>query len=272
MENVIHPTHGISIRLEEGDELHEKFAELKVNGYTVIDSGISQELIGELHEELSSIYGQQCREIGGEEKLLKIKDSDIVRCALSYSKKFLDVATNKALLSFCNRVFGTEFVLLQQNGIMNRPGRDNYQVKWHRDISYQHWTSSKPLAINALLCLDQFTHENGATFVLPGTHHIVEFPTNRFVTNWEKQMSVPAGSFLVLDAMLYHRAGVNRSSGVRFAVNHLIGLPFMAQQVDLRSAISRVGAVECVEEQHRGYLGYRWTPAEDALNWRLRRL
>jgi ectoine hydroxylase-related dioxygenase (phytanoyl-CoA dioxygenase family) len=190
---------------------------------------------------------------------------------LAYEPDFLEVATTAPLMEFTRRALGPEFVLMMQNGIINRPDRENYQAKWHRDLNYQHWTSSRTLAINALLCIDDFTSENGATYVLPGTQHVAEFPTERFTRKFEKQIEAPAGSYLILDAMLYHRAGINETANVRRAVNHVIGLPFMAQQIDLPSALAGKGIHPPENPVIKKYLGYRWSPASDVTDWRNRR-
>jgi ectoine hydroxylase-related dioxygenase (phytanoyl-CoA dioxygenase family) len=267
-----HPTHGVVARYSAADIVDEHLAELRVNGYTVLRTDATSAELADLGDKLDTVYALQCDEMGGEDVLRSIYDSDVARCMLAYDEAFLRLATNPTLLQLAQRVFGSEFVLTQQNGILNRPDRDNYQAKWHRDLSYQHWTSTKPLAINALYCIDEFTSDNGATFVLPGTHHIEAFPTDNFVSKFELQLTAPAGSYLILDAMLFHRAGINRSASVRRAVNHLIGLPFIAQQIDFPSAIARAGRLNIADESTRKYLGYRWSPAADAADWRKRRL
>lgn len=265
-------THGVTSRLDATDDIDERLAELAVNGYTVLDSQVPEDMLQRLSAGLDQTYAAQCAELGGEHVLREIQDTDVARCVLAYDRIFLEVATNARLLQLARRLFGSEFILTQQNGLLNRPDRQNYQVKWHRDLSYQHWTSTRPIAINALFCIDTFTSDNGATFVLPGTHHVAEFPTDAFVGRFETQVVAPRGSFLVLDAMLFHRAGINLSQGVRRAVNHLIGLPFMAQQIDMPRAIAALGKVAVEDEATRKYLGYRWSPAQDVMEWRTRRL
>ncbi|QNB10659.1 phytanoyl-CoA dioxygenase [Paraburkholderia bannensis] len=265
-------THGVARRLAGEDVVDEAAAEMRVNGYTVIDSGLSAEFIERLKTGIDRIYSTQVSELGGEQALESISDTDIARCAMAYDTDFLTVATTPNLLKLATKLLGPEFVLMQQNGIINRPDRQNYQIKWHRDLSYQHWTSSKIIAFNALLCIDEFTHENGASFVLPATHHIEEFPTDQFVRKHEKQIAAPAGSFIVLDAMLYHRGGLNVSNNIRRAVNHVIGLPFLAQQVSFETAFESTGIAPPTDPSVRKYLGFRWSPATDAKNWRERRL
>lgn len=264
--------YGVSERLPQTDAISEAVAELRVNGYTALSSGFTSDFIDSLKVGLDRTYKKQINEIGSELDLQSINDADIARCMLSYEPDYLKVATNDVLMKLASRFIGSEFVLMMQNGIINRPDRENYQAKWHRDLNYQHWTSSKPLAINALLCIDEFTFENGATFVLPGTQHVAQFPTDAFARKHEKQIAVSAGCFIILDAMVFHRAGINLSNKVRRAVNHVIGLPFMAQQVDLPSALARGGQLEPTDLHIRKYLGYRWSPAPTALDWRQRRL
>jgi len=86
-------------------------------------------------------------------------------------------------------------VLNQQNGVINPPHSERYnQGAWHRDLPYQHFVSSRPLAINALFCLDQFTIENGATKVLPASHRQEAFPSDDFVQSQATPVTAPAGS------------------------------------------------------------------------------
>jgi len=190
---------------------------------------------------------------------------------LAYDVEFLPVASAPPLIELARRVLGPEFILMMQNGIINRPHIGNQQAKWHRDLNYQHWTSSQPLAINALLCVDPFSRSNGATYVLPGTHLISEFPTTAFAEKHAVQVEAPAGAFIVLDAMLFHKGGFNQTTEARRAVNHVIGLPFMAQQIDIPSACAKRGVEMPADPQLRKYLGERWSPAADVFEWRRRR-
>ncbi|MES2282777.1 MAG: phytanoyl-CoA dioxygenase family protein [Pseudomonadota bacterium] len=266
------PAYGVVEHLPAVDGISEHFANLLVNGYTVLDSGFSDAFLDRIREKMDLIYGTQVADLGGANNMAQIFDTDIARCLLSYDADFIDVACATALREVCERYLGPEFVLMQQNGVTNRPERENYQKKWHRDLSYQHWTSTRPIAMNALLCVDEFTCVNGATHVLPATHHIPPLPTPGFVARNELQIPAPRGAFIVMDAMVFHRAGWNQSSSPRRGINHLIGLPFLAQQIDVPSAIARKGAMVPQDPWIRKYLGYRWAPALDADDWRRRRL
>jgi hypothetical protein len=252
--------------------VEEHLASLRIRGYTVMASGLDGAFLEELAAKIDAVYALQVEEIGGEEFLEAIGDKDIVRCLATYDEAFVKVACNEILVNAATCFLGSAFVLLQQNGIISRPENLNYQRRWHRDISYQHWTSSRPIALNALLCVDDFTETNGASLVLPGTHLVESFPTEKYVLENLVKVAAPAGSFIVMDAMLFHCAGVNESSLPRRGVNHLIGRPFMAQQIDMPSAFLDGHTKVPDNPSQRQYLGFRWSPAKNALEWRRRRL
>lgn len=257
-------THGISERNVAGDALDVCVEELQIDGYTLIDSGIPEAKIDDLRDRLLNANAAQ-QEEGGD---AFASDTFIVRCPLAYDEAFLSVATNQPLMDLCRRLLGENFVLMQQNGVINRSLSADYQSRWHRDISYQHFVSSKKIAINALLCLDDFTLETGGTFVLPATHLQEKFPSDNYVRGHEKVAMAKAGSFLVLDAFLFHRSGTNVSGKNRSGVNHVIGRPFFAQQLDIpRMLKSDLSADPFL----RRYLGYQWNPAPDVSTWRSNR-
>src|SRR3546814_6390326 len=94
--------------------------------------------------------------------------------------------------------------------IVNPAEHQSYgQGLFHRDLPHQHFVSSRPLAINALFCIDAFLEANGATLVVPASHKEERFPTDGIVSATQTPVEAPRGSFLVLDAMVYHSGGVN---------------------------------------------------------------
>ena len=77
------------------------------------------------------------------------------------------------------------------------------------------------------------------------------------------------GSFVVFDSMLFHRAGVNRTEGMRRAVNHVYTIPLIAQQISLPAAL---GGRYSDDPALARLLGYDSTPAASVPEWRQRRL
>jgi ectoine hydroxylase-related dioxygenase (phytanoyl-CoA dioxygenase family) len=109
---------------------------------------------------------------------------------------------------------------------------------------------------------------NGATVVLPGTHRIERFPSATVATEIERPVEAPAGSFLVFDSMLFHRAGHNTSTAVRRAVNHVYALPFIGQQISMPDILRGRYADD---PALRRLLGYETNPAPSVDDWWARR-
>jgi ectoine hydroxylase-related dioxygenase (phytanoyl-CoA dioxygenase family) len=261
-------SYGVLETREGSDPIDLQLEELRRQGCTVLDSGIDSATIDEMREKLAAVYERQSAELEAA-SLAASDDADVARCPLAYDPVFLDLATTPALLRFCARVFGENFVLLQQNGVINRPSKAHYQLKWHRDLPFQHWVASKPLAIACLFCLDPFDAITGGTYALPGSHRDEGFPSEAFVRAHQNVMTAAAGSFIVMDAMMFHRAGRNTSDRPRLGVNHLIGLPFLAQQIDIPRMLDGAHAKDPVLAS---YLGYKWNPAPSIDAWRSARI
>lgn len=242
---------------------------LQVRGFAVIPDALAMNQVDDLNERLDDVYLTQCNEVGGEASLLNIVDSDIVRCPLAYDSAFLDLAVNPLITSVAREALGQNIVLLMQNGIINRPNRPQPQTRWHRDLNYQHWVSSKPLAISALACLEDFTVETGGTVFLPASHKFKDFPSLELVEIAAVFIEARKGSIIVFDSMVFHRAGVNQSSRIRRGINHVIGAPILTQQICIPSMLAQPPPDD---PWLAGYLGYRWNPVSSVRDWRLRKL
>lgn len=226
--------YGVKEQPVAADELDVKLQELDLCGYTVLHSGFSEAVLNDLRERLERFLSEQETRFGGHEPLKRINEADTLRAPLIWDEAFLNVAVHPQLIELCRRALGEYFIINQQNGIRNPPvSRGHHQASYHRDLPYQHFVSSRPLALNALLCLDPFTPENGATRVLPGSHKIEYFPDNRVVRSLEVAANVPAGAYLLLNSMVFHCAGVNTTEGPRRAVNTVFTVPIIKQQIAL---------------------------------------
>ena len=251
------------------EELSGLLEEIRVRGYGAMSSVIDEAEVAELNAAMDAIYAAQCEEVGGEAALAAINDADIARCPLACDERFLGLATHPTLIAVARAVLGENFVLLMQNGVINRPDRAQFQGNWHRDLNYQHWVNSKPIAMSALACLEDFNPTTGGTAFLAGSHRFEDFPSQAYAQQAAVTPVLPKGSIIFFDSMVFHRAGVNRSGGVRRAVNHVLGAPILAQQVDIPAMLGRAAPED---PWLAGYLGYRWNPVQDVAAWRRRKI
>ncbi|MBV9861824.1 MAG: phytanoyl-CoA dioxygenase family protein [Alphaproteobacteria bacterium] len=263
------PRYGVKEASQPQNDIAALAEEVRLVGFAVLDSGLSPAEACELADRIEPVIRRQEQEAGGAAALERIGDGNTGRALLAYDEAFLRLAANPRLLALATLLLGEYFVLSQQNSIVLRPGETHGQARYHRDLPYQHFVSSRPLALNALFCADPFTIENGATLVIPASHKHEPFPADTAVRRLEQAVLAPAGSFIVLDAMTFHRSGLNRSDRVRRGVNHVFVLPFLRQQVDLPAML---GGRYAEDPTLRRLLGYDAQTPKSVLEWRRGRL
>lgn len=245
--------YGITNRVIVDSEADRAVESLRWLGYAVVPGGYSSQDLDDFSARFD-VALQLSLASYGPSVLAEIDEHRTIRALLSLDPTFLTLARNPTILAVCNALMGGYSILNQQNGIINPPNNESYnQASWHRDLPYQHFVSSRPLALNALFCVDDFTLDNGSTLVLPATHKQEAFPSADAVGANSTIVTAGRGSFVVLDAMLFHSGGVNASAMARRAINHLYTIPMFRQQIDLPSVLGDQYADDPVLGPFLGY-------------------
>lgn len=235
-------------------DVHEIAEQVRRIGYAVLDSGLSENAVRDVSGEFNRVRNEYLL-LHGRERLQRIKEIDIIRAPMfSGSRRFLDLAMNRNLLAAVRLLVPGKVILNQQNGIINPPRAAYSQGAWHRDLPYQHFVSSMPLAINALFCVDEFTRDNGSTYVIPASHRSAAFPTETYIRRNAVQLEARAGQYILLDCMAFHCGGYNASESERRAVNHVYTIPFFKQQINLPR---NMGDINLTDEE-REVLGFKY--------------
>jgi ectoine hydroxylase-related dioxygenase (phytanoyl-CoA dioxygenase family) len=233
-------SYGILRQNPAGSAVDDAVEQVQTLGYAVLDSGYNAADLRNISNEFDRIHRHYIT-THGEDWLKSIDEHCTIRAPLTQGgSAFIKLVFNENLLQALKRLIAGKFILNQQNGIINPPQQTYNQSAWHRDLPYQHFLSTTPLAINALFCLDDFNVQNGATFVLPASHKSAAFPSGPFVKKNALQIEAKAGSFILLDCMLFHAGGFNRTQMPRRAVNHVYNIPYFKQQINLPVNMSSV--------------------------------
>lgn len=231
--NTPEASYGILLQTQHKSTFDAAVEQVKNIGYAVINSGYDVPTIQRCANEFN-LTREAYIKTHGEPYLKSLNEFHTIRSPLTHgSPAFLRLALNENLLSILKKLIHGKFILNQQNGIINPPQNTYNQAAWHRDLPYQHFITTRPLAINALFCIDDFTVENGATFVLPASHKSEAFPSSRYILKNAIQVEANAGSFILLDCMLYHAGGYNTTRSERRAVNHVYNIPYFKQQINI---------------------------------------
>jgi ectoine hydroxylase-related dioxygenase (phytanoyl-CoA dioxygenase family) len=214
------------------DDVDTHVEEIKICGYAVLPSIVDTAELDIVRARIDAIYARQETDLGAE-YLRSIGDLYIARAPLAYDETFVRLACLKPILDVVGRLLGSYFILNQQNAVINMPGQQHHQGLWHRDLPYQNFVVSKPLAVSALVAIDDFSCETGGTVIVPYTHKQDVLPSSTYITKHRVNVEAKAGSVVLFDALLLHKAGQNSSREVRRGVNHLYSIPIIAQQYDL---------------------------------------
>ena len=241
---------------------------IRIAGYAVLPGGFSQEEIADFSGRLDRVMQRQVDEFGAD-RLAAVGDALTARCPLAYDEAFVSLAAHSEVLALCRELLGDYIILMQQNGVINPPHQQHTQLSYHRDLPYQHFVSSRPLAISALFCIDPFRPETGATTVIPASHRMEAFPSDQVAASLDASVTAEPGSFIVFDSMLFHRAGANRSDRPRRAVNQVYAVPIIAQQISLPDALPAKYAADPAMAR---LFGFDVAPARSVTDWRERRL
>lgn len=262
-------SYGIVERGTASSDVARAAERIRLAGYAVVPGGFTGAAIADLGTRLERVMERQVEEFGGGERMAAIGETLTARCPLVYDEAFLTLAAHSGVLALCRELLGDYVILMQQNGVINPSGQSHTQLAYHRDLPYQHFVSSRPLAISALFCIDPFTTETGATTVIPGSHRMELFPSDAVAAELDTAVSADPGSFIVFDSMVFHRAGENRSGQPRRGVNQVFSTPIIAQQISLPDALDGKYAGDPVLAR---LLGYDVAPSPSVTAWRERRL
>tara|TARA_B100000795_G_scaffold63986_1_gene43187 strand:+ start:8352 stop:9206 length:855 start_codon:yes stop_codon:yes gene_type:complete len=261
-------TQGVSEAelIDDISDLH--YESIVRNGFSIIKDVFSENICQTAKQKIDQIYSKQIKECGDENYLSSINENDICRAPIVYDEFFSQFIINQKIKDILNVAFGDKYILNLQNCPINRAKNKHFGSTWHRDLSYQHFIPSRPIAITALVCLDEFTEDNGGTSIIPYSHKFEKFPSEIYVKENEKKIKAKLGDVVMFDALTFHRAGENNTNEDRNLIVQVFTLPFIKQQISLPKALNG----KFSENDDLSYvLGYETEVEESILSWRRRR-
>jgi hypothetical protein len=148
---------------------------------------------------------------------------------------FFELMERELLSGVLEAFFGGPYIINTYGGVLNLPSNLSYVGRIHRDL--RTFSGDLRLMAQWLVMLDDFTEENGATYLLGGSHKSPNPPDEKAFFADAARAVGPAGSIVVFNSNLWHAAGVNRSTGPRRALTIAFTRPFIKQQLDYPRAI-----------------------------------
>jgi ectoine hydroxylase-related dioxygenase (phytanoyl-CoA dioxygenase family) len=131
------------------------------------------------------------------------------------TRGFDELAIDPLILGALDHVLGPHYQLSGPVGIDVGPG-ETPQGLHQDDVVYPLPFPHQPVVLNTMWALDEFTEDNGATLVVPGSHG-----TPASAQPDESQAvkaTMPAGSVMLYVGSLWHGGGANTTDEFRLGV------------------------------------------------------
>jgi ectoine hydroxylase-related dioxygenase (phytanoyl-CoA dioxygenase family) len=167
---------------------------------------------------------------------------------------FLDELFDIGLFEFIEKeYFESKFILNSFSSINNSYNKSNFSNNVHRDIKF--YSGDTPLMLNAILMLDDFTEQNGATLVLPKSHKRKLQPSDGYFQDNCIKVLGEAGTIFLFNSNVWHSSSPNKTDKDRAAIAMTFSKSSIKQLLDYPAAIDLQKALE-LNDRTKQLLGY----------------
>jgi len=170
------------------------------------------------------------------------RDYGFLLCAPYYADRhpeILDVLNNSEMLGFVQEILEKWFIVyLYSNNCIPPNGGNTKAYKPHVDTP--RYIPDYHQSVVAMITMDDYNEENGATWVLPKSQEIQQKPEDDFFYSNAFRLNVPKGTICFFDPKVWHAAGTNHSSDWRTCLLIVFCRPWMKQRVDIPRFMSHI--------------------------------
>lgn len=232
-----------------------KVEELNNKGFVKLNEMLDNEFCQEINFAIENAY-KACRQVQIKNGIEEVTDGTVHHLLLHSNPVFLnllEIICKSSNYSLIKEFFQGNFIINSYGGVKNIKGKPSYVANIHRDIRF--FSNGFPLMLNLLIMLDDFTLENGATYVLSESHKYPDKPSDEDFYKKAERITGKRGDFVFFDSNLWHAAGVNLTDTERRAITITFTKPFMKQQLDYSKAV-REERINTLDEKVQQIIGY----------------
>lgn len=224
--------------------------QFKVDGFCVLGNALDSGDIKAIKEQLDPYM--RGKHMGRND--FEGEHSERVYALLAKAPGIARLIEHPQVLPLLDHLLPKNYLLSAALAINVHPGET--PQPWHIDDAAGGlpWPKPRPMfGVSTIWALDDFTADNGATEVIPGSQH---WPATRTPTAGEvHKVIMTAGSVVIFDGRLLHRGGANRSTGKRLAVTPQYCAPGLRQIENMTLAVPPDVAAQ-YSERVQNMLGY----------------
>lgn len=231
-------------------EIDADFEVLMRDGYVIIPELLSRATCEVIKADSSALLDYAGRNQFEGLKTQRVYD------VLSKTRITDNLAEHPRILGLMDKFFRPGFLLSQSQIINILPG-EQAQALHADDSFYRIPRPRQPLGAATVWAIDDFTPDNGATVVIPRSHH---WDDKRMGKTHEAIPAVmPAGSVIFFLGTTWHGGGENRSSQARFAITHQYCEAYVRQQENYLLELSKE-TVKMLSPELQALVGYSIYP------------
>jgi len=210
-------------------------AEVDEQGYTIVEDAFDAAFASEVLEALDSLVEE--RGITPADNGFEGRSTYRLYNLLALGEVFQRIPTAPAVLPVVERVLDQECLLSTLSSIDIRPGEVAQPIHSDDQVIGLPRTGFATVC-NSMWAITDFTEENGATRIIPGSHRDPEYPVYGQVYD-TIPAEMPSGSVLLWHGSLWHGGGANASDQRRVGIadNYCAGM--IRQQENQQLGIPR---------------------------------
>lgn len=221
--------------MSERPSVEATVEELEREGYAVVPDVLSPETVARLKADLEVAIEREVAWHKGTDYV----DYGMVLVCCTHARSFVDVLGDEGVMAPLCRILGDGCIVYAYTSSSMPPGKSNYSRRIHVDSP--RIIPGYETTMGVLLALDDFTEDNGATWVLPRSHRTKEAPTEEHFLANAKRVLAKAGSAVYLNPRIWHAGGDNTTSSWRHAITVSMCRPYMKQRLDIPKMMAKSG-------------------------------
>src|SRR5258706_523463 len=199
--------------LLEPEGVAEHLYAINTRGYSLIPGFLAPEACEVLRGRLASAL-EAYRPVAGSER--SVEDRHLLHDLLATDPLFARLLEDPRLQQLVAPLLGEHWVMYAFTSSSLPPHGSNYGHRVHLDSA--RFSPLYTFNVGVIWALDPFTGENGATEVLPGSHHSEDVPQAAYFERNCAQINCAPGDLILFHARLLHRSGNNRTDAWRHAL------------------------------------------------------
>jgi ectoine hydroxylase-related dioxygenase (phytanoyl-CoA dioxygenase family) len=216
-------------------ELSSHLERMKRDGYTVVEGAIGASAVAELRDDLRRLERE--RAVAPAPNLFEGVRTLRIYNLLAHGALYQQIPVHERILPIIEGVLDQGCLVSSLSSIDIGPGEAAQPL--HADDQLIPLPKPHPAVVcNTMWALTDFTDENGATRIMPGTH-LLDHDPDYFGTYETVPAEMPKGSVMIWHGSLWHGGGENTSDGRRvgLAMNYCAG--YIRQQENQQLGIPR---------------------------------